>query len=243
MKTVLITGASRGIGRATALEFANRGYNVAINYKSSKDKAEELCREIKERGGSAQAFCADVSKNEEVKEMVKKVNETFGSIDVLVNNAGVAPKQGLFTDFSDETTESVFDVNVFGTMNCTKAVVPQMVSKKSGKIINVSSIWGVCGGSCEVLYSASKSAVIGFTKALAKELAPSGVNVNCVAPGFVDTDMNSHLTEEEKNEFCQEIPLGRAGTPDEIAKIIYFLASDGAAYITGQTIVADGGFI
>lgn len=243
MKTVLITGASRGIGRATALEFANRGYNVAVNYKNSKDKAEELCQEIREMGGSAKGFCADVSNNEEVKEMVNKINETFGGIDVLVNNAGIAPKQGLFTDFSEKTAEYVFGVNVFGTMNCTRAVVPQMVSKKSGKIINVSSIWGVCGGSCEVLYSASKSAVIGFTKALAKELAPSGVNVNCVAPGFVDTDMNSHLTEEEKNEFCQEIPLGRVGTPDEIAKIIYFLSSDGAAYITGQTLVADGGFI
>lgn len=243
MKTVLITGASRGIGRATALEFANCGYNVAINYKSSQEKAEELCREIRDMGGSAQVFCADVSKNEEVNEMIKKVNETFGGIDVLVNNAGIAPKQGLFTDFSEKTAESVFDVNVFGIMNCTRAVVPQMVSKKSGKIINVSSIWGVCGGSCEVLYSASKSAVIGFTKALAKELAPSGVNVNCVAPGFVDTDINSHLTEEEKNAFCQEIPLGRAGRPDEISKIICFLASEGASYITGQTIVADGGFI
>ena len=243
MKTVLITGASRGIGRAAALEFAKNGYNVAINYKSSKNKAEELCGEIKKMGVSAEIFCADVSNNQETEEMVEKVIETFGGIEVLVNNAGIAPKQGLFTDFSEDTAKSVFGVNVFGTMNCTRAVIPQMVRKKSGKIINVSSIWGVCGGSCEVLYSSSKSAIIGFTKALAKELAPSGVNVNCVAPGFVDTDMNSHLTEDEKNEFCEEIPLGRAGTPEEIAKVIYFLASEGATYITGQTIVADGGLI
>ncbi len=243
MKTVLITGASRGIGRATARKFAKMGYNVAINYNNSKAEAEELCAEIRENGGSAQIFQADVSKKTEAESMIVEINSVFGDIDVLVNNAGIAPKQGLFTDMSDDVIRKVFDVNVFGTMECSRAVVPQMVKNKSGRIINVSSIWGVCGGSCEVLYSSTKAAIIGFTKALAKELAPSGINVNCVAPGFVETDMNQHLTDEEKSAFCEDVPLGRIAKPEEIADVIFFLASDESGYITGQTIVADGGYI
>lgn len=243
MKTVLITGASRGIGRMTAKKFAENGYNVTINYNKSKMAAEELCREIKTLGGSAETFKADVSDNSQVEEMIKAVNQRFGVIDVLINNAGIAPVQGLFTDFKESEMKAVFETNVFGMMNCARAVVPQMVKEHKGKIVNVSSIWGICGASCEVLYSSAKAAVIGFTKALAKELALSGISVNCVAPGLIDTDMNSHLSQEDILAFCEEIPVGRVGKTEEIAETILFLASEKASYITGQTIVVDGGII
>ncbi len=243
MKTVLITGASRGIGRMTAKRFAENGYNVAINYNKSKIAAEELCREIKALGGNAEIFGSDVSDNSQVEEMIKLVNQKFGTIDVLVNNAGIAPVQGLFTDFKESEMKAVFETNVFGMMNCARAVVPQMVREHKGKIVNVSSIWGICGASCEVLYSSAKAAVIGFTKALAKELAPSGINVNCVAPGMIDTDMNGHLSPEDIEAFCQEIPMQRIGTVEDVAETIFFLASDAASYITGQTLAVDGGII
>lgn len=243
MKTVLITGASRGIGRAAAKRFAKQGYNVAINYCKSKGAAESICDEIRQNGGRASIFCADVADNSRVQEMIEAVECEMGTIDVLINNAGIAPKQGLFTDFSENDVESVFATNIFGMMNCARAVIPKMVSKKSGKIINVSSIWGICGGSCEVLYSSAKAAVIGFTKSLAKELAPSGITVNAVAPGFIDTDMNSHLSEEDKKLFCEDIPLQRIGTAEEVAETLLFLASDSASYITGQVLTVDGGLI
>lgn len=243
MKTVLITGASRGIGRMTAKKFAENGYNAAINYNKSKAAAEELCREITTLGGNAEIFGADVSDNFQVEEMIKAVHQKFGSIDVLVNNAGIAPKQGLFTDFTEVDMKAVFETNIFGMMNCARAIVPQMVREHKGKIINISSIWGICGASCEVLYSSAKAAVIGFTKSLAKELAPSRINVNCVAPGMIDTEMNSHLSREDMDAFCQEIPLQRVGTAEDVAETILFLASDTADYITGQTIAVDGGII
>lgn len=243
MKTVLITGASRGIGRMTAKKFAENGYNAAINYNKSKAAAEKLCREITTLGGNAEIFGADVSDNFQVEEMIKAVNQKFGSIDVLVNNAGIAPKQGLFTDFTEADMKAVFETNIFGMMNCARAIVPQMVREHRGKIINISSIWGICGASCEVLYSSAKAAVIGFTKSLAKELAPSRINVNCVAPGMIDTEMNAHLSREDVDAFCQEIPLQRVGTAEDVAETILFLASDAADYITGQTIAVDGGII
>jgi len=174
---------------------------------------------------------------------VEDIIEKFGAIDVLVNNAGIALRQGLFTDFLLADAKAVFDTNVFGMMNCSRAVIPHMIRQKSGKIINVSSIWGVCGGSCEVIYSSAKAAVIGFTKALAKELAPSGINVNCVAPGMIDTDMNSHLSKEDMEAFCEEVPLGRIGLPKDVAESLLFLASDCANYITGQNLIVDGGII
>lgn len=243
MKTVLITGASRGIGRAAAIKFAKQGYNVAINYFRSRNAAESLCDEIRQNGGCADIFCADVADNNKVQEMIKAIENKMGAVDVLINNAGIAPKQGLFTDFSEADARAVFATNIFGMMNCARAVIPQMVSKKHGKIINVSSVWGICGGSCEVLYSSAKAAVIGFTKSLAKELAPSGINVNAVAPGFIDTDMNSHLSEEDKRLFCEDVPLQRIGTAKEIAEALLFLASDSASYITGQVLTVDGGLI
>lgn len=243
MKTVLVTGASRGIGRAIALEFAKQGWQVAINYNKSEKSVRDLCNEIRSLGASAKAFRADVSDETAVRAMMNEINEYFGGVDVLVNNAGIALKQGLFTDVCQDETQRIFDVNVFGMMNCCKAIIPDFVKKKSGKIINLSSVWGITGGSCEVVYSASKAAVIGFTKALSRELAPSGVCVNCVAPGFIDTDMNSHLSESDKELFAEEIPLNRIGTPEDVAKTIYFLASENADYITGQVLAVDGGII
>jgi len=243
MKTVLITGGSRGIGAETAKIFAKSGYNVAINYNNSKDAAQSLCNEIKALGGCAEIFKADVSDVGQAEKMVEDIIEKFGAIDVLVNNAGIALRQGLFTDFLLADAKAVFDTNVFGMMNCSRAVIPHMIRQKSGKIINVSSIWGVCGGSCEVIYSSAKAAVIGFTKALAKELAPSGINVNCVAPGMIDTDMNSHLSKEDMEAFCEEVPLGRIGLPKDVAESLLFLASDCANYITGQNLIVDGGII
>ena len=243
MKTVLITGSSRGIGCETAKRFAENGYNVAINYNTGKESAQKLCDEIRAAGGCAQIFGADVSDAVQAEKMVEGVIAEFGGIDVLVNNAGIALQQGLFTDFSVNDAKKVFDTNVFGMMNCARAVIPHMVRQKSGRIINVSSVWGICGGSCEVIYSSAKAAVIGFTKALARELAPSGINVNCVAPGMIDTDMNSHLSKEDVDALCQEVPLGRVGLPGDVAESILFLASKGADYITGQTIVVDGGLI
>ena len=213
MKTVLITGASRGIGKATAIEFAKKGYAVAVNYNKSKSEAEKLCREITALGGKAKAFSADISKADSVKKMVKDVLEHFGKIDVLINNAGVALNQGLFTDFTEEDIEKVFKTNVFGMMNVTKEVIPEFIKKKSGKIVNVSSVWGVLGASCEVIYSSSKGAVIAFTKALARELAPSGVCVNCIAPGMIDTDMNSHLSDADKKAFSENGVMNERNVP------------------------------
>ncbi|MBQ2932170.1 MAG: SDR family oxidoreductase [Clostridia bacterium] len=243
MKTALITGASRGIGRAIAIRLSQDGYSVAINYKKSKDAAQDVKKQIEELGGKAEIFCADVSDNKQVEKMMKDVIACFGGIDVLVNNAGIALPQGLFTDFDDLTAKNVFDTNVFGTMNCARAVIPYFVSKKSGKIINISSIWGICGGSCEVIYSASKGAIVAFTKALSKELAPSGICVNCIAPGLIETDMNKNLSDDDKKEFAEGISLGRVGKAEEVAETIAFLASDASSYINGQTISVDGGMI
>lgn len=241
MKTVLITGASRGIGRAAALKFAQMGYNVAINCNKNIELAEQLCTELKSLGVKAGVYPCDVSKSDDVQKMIESVICDFGGIDVLVNNAGIALPQGLFTDFSAQDASRVFDANVFGMMNCARAVIPHFVSKKYGKIVNVSSVWGICGASCEVIYSASKAAVIGFTKALSSELAPSGICVNCVAPGFIETDMNAHLSPEEVREFEANVPLGRIGKAEEVAESIFFLASQGSDYITGQVLSIDGG--
>lgn len=243
MKTALITGASRGIGSAIAIRLSKDGYNIAINYKKSKEAAENVKKQIEEIGGKAGLFCADVSDNKQVEKMMQDVVSCFGGIDVLVNNAGIALPQGLFTDFDDLTAKNIFDTNVFGTMNCSRAVIPHFISKRSGKIINISSIWGICGGSCEVIYSASKGAIVAFSKALSKELGPSGICVNCVAPGLIETDMNKNLSEEDKKEFAEGISLGRVGTAKEIAEVVAFLASDSASYINGQVISVDGGMI
>ena len=238
-KTVLITGASRGIGRAAAAAFAKSGYNVAVNYNKSKTEAEELCAELEKYGCRAAAFRADVSDKSAVEKMYDEVKSHLGAAGILVNNAGIA-EQSLFSDITEEMWDRMFAVNVKGAYNCTHAVLPEMIHEKWGRIINVSSVWGISGASCEVHYSASKAALIGFTRALAKELGPSGITVNCVAPGVIDTKMNSHLSQDIIDELKNETALCRIGSPDEVANAILFLAGEGASFITGQTLTVDG---
>lgn len=237
-KTVFITGGSRGIGAATARVFYENGYNVVINYNKSENKAESLCKELP----GILALKGDVSKEEDVLRMLDIATSRFGKIDVLINNAGVS-SSSLVTETDLSDWENLFKVNVTGTFLMSKHFGKQMVQNHSGKIINISSIWGISGASCESCYSASKGAVIAFTKALAKELGPSGITVNCVAPGFIDTDMNSHLSKEDIDGFANETPLGRIGKPEEVAKTLLFLSSEGADFITGQVLGCDGGVI
>lgn len=241
-KTVLITGSSKGIGAATAILFAQKGYNVVINYNNSFEAATLLCRSLVENGYSVITHKANVANRLEVELMIKETLYRFGSLDILVNNAGIA-YQGLITETDEIDYDKIIDVNLKGVFNCCKAVTPSMVSRQSGKIINISSMWGQVGASCEVAYSAAKAGVIGLTKALAKELAPSGITVNCIAPGLIETGMNSNLTVEELNDFVETIPLGRMGSADEIAAAIEFLASDSGDYITGQVLGVNGGAV
>ncbi len=241
-KTVIVTGSSKGIGAATAILFAQKGYNVVINYNDSYESASILCRSLVSNGYSVITQKANVANKLEVDLMVKETLYKFGSIDVMVNNAGVA-YNGLITDTDEIDFDKIIDVNLKGVFNCCKSVTPVMVNQKAGKIINISSMWGQVGASCEIAYSAAKAGVIGLTKALAKELAPSGINVNCIAPGLIETGMNAHLTLEELNDFVDTIPLGRMGNADEIAAAVYFLASNESDYITGQTLGINGGYV
>ncbi len=237
MKNVLITGASRGIGKACVYEFSKQGYRVFLNYNKSKNEAEK----IKEETGAV-IINADISKKDEVKKMADYIHENYGKIDIIINNAGISQIK-IFTDITEEDWDNIFNVNIKGMYLVTKEFVNDMISKKSGKIINISSMWGITGGSCEVHYSASKAAVIGFTKALAKELGPSNICVNCVAPGVIDTEMNKNLNEYDLKELCEETPLERLGKPDEVAKTILFLASNDSDFITGQILNVDGGMV
>ncbi len=237
MKTVVITGSSRGIGAATAKLFAENGFNVCVNYFHSEKAAKELTASLP----SAVAVKADISKKADAVALIEAAAETFGHVDVLVNNAGIALPPQLVTDVSDADYDRVFDINMKGVHNTVSAVLPQMVNRKSGNIVNISSLWGVVGGSCETVYTASKAAVIGYTKALAKELGPSGIRVNCVAPGFIRTEMNARFSEEEIASFAEETPLCRVGDPQDVAKAVFFLATDMSDFITGQTLCVDGG--
>lgn len=240
-RTALITGASRGIGRACAEYFAENGWRVVINYNSSEDAAAALADKINKGGGEACIYKADVGVTDECRALVEYALDVGnGVLDVLVNNAAI-DKLAPFDMLSREEERRIFDVNLFGAMDCTRFALPHMVSERAGSIVNVSSIWGRVGASCEVQYSTSKAALIGFTRALSKELAPSGVRVNCVAPGIIDTDMNACLTEGELGEFLETVPLGRMGTPREVAECVYFLCT--ATYVTGQVLGVDGGYI
>ncbi len=241
-KTVIVTGASSGIGSAVAEAFACKGYNVIIGYNNSADSAKALETKLLSQGCRVATFKADVSSSAQVKSLVDFAKETFGGRYILVNNAGIA-QQKLFTDISDEDFDKMFDVNVKSVFNCCRAVLPLMIHDKWGRVINISSMWGVCGASCEVHYSASKAAVIGMTKALAKEVGPSGITVNCIAPGLIDTPMNKNLDAEAIECLCDETPVGRIGTPQDVARAVLFLADDQSSFITGQVLGVDGGFI
>ncbi len=237
-KTVLITGASRGIGAGMALAFGRAGWNVVINYHTHKKEAEEIAAAI---GANALVVQADVAREKEVREMFSLARERFLRVDALINNAAAA-KNGLFCDLTDAEMHSLFNVNFFGACNCIREALPMMLARKQGKIINISSMWGILGASCEAGYAASKAAVIGLTKSLAKELGPSHIQVNCIAPGVIDTDMNAGLEEAAIGALREKVSLERIGKVEDIAPLALFLASEKAEYITGQVIRVDGGF-
>lgn len=242
-KTVIITGAAKGIGRAIAKDFAYSGYNVCINYNTSEEKAKELCQELAKDGCNVIIYKADVTNRQEVDKMVDYVIGTFGNIDVLINNAGISEYK-LFTDITQEDMEKMVNVNILGVFNTTQSVLKKsMLSRKDGTIINISSIWGIVGASLEVAYSTTKAAIIGMSKALAKELAPSNITVNVVAPGAISTDMISSLSKEDLEVLKEEIPLGKIGNVEDVAASVKFLASYEARYITGQVISPNGGLV
>jgi len=241
-KCAVITGASGGIGGASALLLAQNGFTVAAHYNTGRERAEKLVRELRAAGHDAFAVQADVTREDEVRRMFGEIGERCGGADVLVNNAGAA-QQKLFTEVTRGEYDRVFDVNMRSVFNCCQAAAAYMIRKKSGSIINISSVWGVAGASCEAHYSASKAAVIGFTKALARELGPSNIRVNCVAPGFIDTEMNAALDAEAVAKLVEETPLGRIGTPMDVAQAVLFFAKDTSAFVTGQVLTVDGGMI
>jgi 3-oxoacyl-[acyl-carrier protein] reductase len=241
-KTVVITGSSRGIGRACAILFAKNNYNVVINYNKSKELAEELFNDLKEAGYSVDIFKADISNRFEAISLINHCIGKFGKIDVLINNAGISQNK-LFTDITDDDWNKMMGTNLNGIFYTTQKALQYMLPECSGKIINISSIWGMVGGSYEVHYSTSKAAIIGMTKALAKELGPSNIQVNCIAPGVIQTDMLNDIDEEIIEGLREETPLMRIGTVDDIANCALFLASDKSDFITGQVISPNGGFV
>lgn len=254
-KKVLVTGSSRGIGRACALAFAQAGYHVFINCRKSLDRLDSLEQEILTLGGTCTKVPGDAGNPDEVRAIFRVISETIasssagapgvpgvpGGLDVLINNAGIS-HFGLLSDMSDKEWQTVIDTNLSSAFYCCREAVPYMVSRKQGRIINISSMWGVAGASCEAAYSASKAGLNGLTQALAKELAPSNVQVNAIACGVIDTEMNARLDEEERNALREEIPAGRFGTPEEVAELTLMLA-EAPGYLTGQIIRMDGGLI
>lgn len=241
--TVLITGSSRGIGAQIARGFARKGYSVALNCSKSEESAQRLCSRLREEYGiSCGVFRADVSDSAEVKRMFGEIRESLGEVEVLINNAGIST-QRLFTDITDDEWRRTVGVILDGAFYCSREALPAMIRKKSGVIINISSMWGEVGASCEVHYSAAKAGLIGLTKALAKEVAPSGVRVNCVTPGVIMTDMMKGFDRETTEELRLETPLERLGAPEDVAQAVLFLAGEGSGFITGQVLGVNGGFV
>ena len=240
MKTVIVTGGSRGIGAAIVKELAEENYNIVLNYNKSEEAAKQIQEELKEQGINIEIFKADVSKREEVKALVKYAIDKFNNIDVLINNAGIAQEK-TFIDITDEDWDRMLQVNLNSVFYCTQEVIENMIHNKKGCIINISSIWGITGGSCEVHYSVAKAGIDGMTKALAKELAPSNIRVNSIAPGIIATDMCMDYTEEEIQEINSQIPLGKFGEGIDIAKCAKWLIEDN--YTTGQVISPNGGWV
>ena len=240
-RVALVTGASRGIGKAIAAELAEAGCAVCINYLEHRAQAEELAEAIRSRGGSAIAVQADVADRAAVEAMVRTAEAALGPVTLLVNNAGIAG-QIQFQDITDEDWQRMLDVNLLGAVRTIRAALPDLLHRKHGSIVTISSIWGQTGASCESHYAASKAALIGLTKSLAQELGPSGIRVNCVAPGVIDTDMNAMHSGETMRGLAAETPLGRIGTADEVAQSVLYLCSERASFITGQVLGVTGGF-
>ncbi len=241
-KSAIITGASRGIGRATALLLAEKGYDILVCYRKEEESANEVCEIAKTYGVRAVPFQMDMEDISSLRRTVSKALMTFGKVDLLVANAGIA-LPALFTETSEEAYDRIININTKGVFFLAQAAAKEMIAASGGNMIFVSSMWGIAGASGEVAYSASKAAVIGMTKALAKELAPSQIRVNCVAPGVIDTDMNSCYDEDAMEALAERTPLGKIGTPEDVANVIHFLASDASSFMTGQVLSVDGGFI
>ena len=241
-RRALVTGSSRGLGRAVALELGRRGYAVAVHYVRSAEPAERVAEEVREGGGQAAVFCADVSQADACQDLVKAVIKELGSLDVLVNNAGIT-KDGLALRMKEADWRNVLDTNLSSAFYLSKAALRGMLSSKWGRIVNIASVVGLSGNAGQANYVAAKAGLIGLTKALAKEYAAKGVTVNAVAPGFITSDMTEGLSEELKERYLAQIPTGRFGTPEEVAAAVAFLAGEGAAYINGQTLTVDGGMV
>lgn len=241
-KVAMITGATRGIGKQIALTLANESYNIVLNYRTENDELKQLKNEIESKNVKCLAVQGDVTNFEDCKQMIESAIKEFGKIDVLVNNAGIT-KDMLLARMKEEDFKQVIDVNLVGTFNMTKNVISYMMKARNGKIINISSVVGIAGNAGQTNYSASKAGIIGFTKSLAKEVASRNILVNAVAPGFIETNMTDVLKQEVKDEIAKNIPLKRMGTPQDVANVVKFLASEDSSYITGQVISVDGGMI